>query len=107
MEYILYSPAHEMVREAFTRTTNNEYVPKKVFQCGPRAIYRHKMFERLYRRDFPGWDDKLYLLTFKTIEEAKHVQEITKDYCGELFEIREYENGKLGPCVEQREGHDG
>ena len=103
MKYILYSPPHEMVREAFTRTTTGEEVPRKVFQCGARALYRHKKLkDRRYRSDFPCcWDYTLTLLKCKTIREALQEQEALKNYCGEIFEIHEYQNGELGPKVEQ------
>ena len=101
MKYILYSPPHEMVRDAFRRTTTGEEVPRKVFQCGARALYRHKKFkDRRYRSDFPCWDDTLSLVKCKTFREALSEQEALKNYCGEVFEIHEYQNGELGARVD-------
>ena len=37
------------------------------------------------------------LVKCKTFEEAKEEQEALKNYCGEVFEIHEYEKGQVGP----------
>ena len=100
MSYILYSPAHDVVREAFTRP-DGTFVPEKVFTTEARALYRLRCLpDRRYRSDFPVPKDKdMYLAKFGTVVAASREREILADYCGEEFEIRKWENGVLGEIV--------
>lgn len=100
--YVLYSPPHDMKREAFKRSNTGKVVPEKVFKVGPRALYCLKGHPgRRYRSSYPVPDDKrMYLAKFPTIQEAIAERTLLNDYCEENFEIREWDNGKLGGVVE-------
>ena len=84
MSYILYSPAHDVVREAFTRP-DGTFVPEKVFTTEARALYRLRgLPDRRYRSDFPVPKDKdMYLAKFRSVKEAIREREALADYCGE------------------------
>ena len=99
MRYILYSPPHEK-RIGEIRKTNGEIIPERVLQVGARALYCTKDFpHRRYRRDFLDKSEDYRLLKCKSIAEAESEQKELKEYCGETFEIHEYENGRSGPRI--------
>ena len=99
MRYILYSPEHERTIPGFKKTTG-EVIPDRTVTVGPRALYRLKNIpHRRYRHDYPNPYKSMTLVKCKTFEEAKEEQEALKNYCGEVFEIHEYEKGQIGPKV--------
>lgn len=99
MRYILYSPPHEKAISAI-QMTDGSIIHERVLQVGARALYCTKDFpHRRYRRDFPDKSEDYRLLKCKSIAEAEREQEELKEYCGETFEIREYEKGRLGPRI--------
>jgi len=99
MRYILYSPEHEKTIPEI-RKINGEVISARTYRIGPRALYRLKdMLNRRYRKEYPALDKSLRLVKCKTLEEAKEEQEALKNYCGEVFEIHEYEKGQLGPKI--------
>lgn len=99
MRYILYSPEHERTVPGWKKTTG-EVIPDRTVTIRPRALYQMKnMPNRRYRHDYPNLDKSLTLVKCKTFEEAKEEQEALKEYCGEVFEIHEYDKGQVGPRV--------
>lgn len=99
MRYILYSPEHEKTIPRLKKT-NGEAIPDRTVTVGPRALYRLKdLPNRRYRQGYPALDKSMRLVKCKTLEEAKEEQEALKNYCGEVFEIHEYEKGQLGPKI--------
>lgn len=99
MRYILYSPEHKMTVPGFKKTTG-EVIPDRTETIGPRALYRLKNLpNRRYRYDYPNIDKSMTLVKCKTLEEAKEERESLMEYCGEVFEIHEYEKGVLGPRI--------
>lgn len=101
MSYILYSPAHDVVREAFNRP-DGTFVPEKVFTTEARALYRLRgLPDRRYRSSYPVPADKdMYLAKFRSVKEAIRERETLADYCGEEFEIREWLGDVLGAKIE-------
>jgi hypothetical protein len=99
MIYVLYSPAHQETRKAFTKT-NGEFVEEKVFEVESRAIYRCKgLPRRRYRSEYPNNKKTLFIAKFRTVKAATEEQLALYDYCGETFEIREWINGQIGEVV--------
>ena len=97
MRYILYSPGHEKTIPEIKKT-NGEVIPARTVTVGPRALYRLKdLPTRRYSQQYPALDKSMRLVKCKTFEEAKEEQEALKNYCGEVFEIHEYEKGQVGP----------
>ena len=106
MRYILYSPTHKKTIPV-VRKTNGEVIQSREITVGARALYRLKNLpDRRYRLNYPDQDKSTLLVKCKTIDEAKQEQEALKNYCGEEFEIHEYENGNLGPKVVSETGGD-
>lgn len=100
MRYILFSPKHEVTIPEVVKT-NGERIPERTHTVFARALYRMKSLpERRYRRDYPEIDREMVLLKCKSIKEAKLERDQLKEYCGEEFEIREYENGIIGHTIE-------
>ena len=103
MKYILYSPPHDIKVEGFTKA-NGEAVPERTTHVCARALYKHKRYiNRRYRRDYPDYDLELKLLVLDTLSAAIREQKELADYSGETFEIRTYENGKIGGPAMKRE----
>lgn len=99
MRYILYSPEHERTIPGIKKTTG-EVILDRTVTIGPRALYRLKnMPNRRYRHDYPNFDKSMTLVKCKTFEEAKQEQDALLEYCGEVFEIHEYEKGVIGPRI--------
>ena len=95
MKYVLFSPAHDIVRKEFRRG-DGTFVPEKVFRTSDRALYRHRLFpDRRYRQSFPSLDDDVQLLEIDSIDQALEEQAALENYCSEKFEIWRWENGKL------------
>lgn len=97
MIYIIYSPAHDVVREAYTKK-DGTVVHEAVFHTEARALYRIRgLPDRRYRNSFPEpKDEGMYLARFYSLAKAKREREALERYCGERFEIRTYIDGKLG-----------
>lgn len=99
MKYVLYSPQHTVTIPEIEKT-NGEVIPEREHTVSPRALYRHKRFpDRRYRRDYPDWDKETKLVICRTLEEAREEQEALRNYCGEVFEIRSYSKGEIGPEI--------
>lgn len=100
MSYILYSPAHDVVREAFTRA-DGTFVPEEVFTTEARALYRIRgMPDRRYRSSYPVPTDKdMYLAKFRSVKKAIRERDTLARYCGEEFEIHEWSDGVLGAKI--------
>ena len=65
MSYILYSPAHDVVREAFTRP-DGTFVPEKVFTTEARALYEDMKANGDYSatyEEFTTYNDRYDILT--------------------------------------------
>lgn len=101
MSYILYSPAHDVVREAVTQT-DGTFLPKKVFRTEARAVYRLRgLPDRRYRSSYPVPSHKdMRLAKFRSVKEAIREREALADYCGEEFEIHEWSDGVIGAKIE-------
>lgn len=99
MRYILYSPEHEQTIPAIKKT-DGVTIPARTVTVEPRALYRLKdLPNRRYRQGYPAINKSMVLVKCKSYEEAKEEQRALKEYCGELFEIHEYENEIIGPKI--------
>ena len=99
MRYILYSPPHDMKVEEIRRP-NGEVIPERIFHVGARALYCLRDFpHRRYRDGYPTNDIRMRLVKCKSIAEAENEQHELENYCGETFEIHEFEKGRLGPKI--------
>ena len=100
MKYVLWSPTHIEVREAITKS-DGEIIPAKEFVVSERALYAHRRFaNRRYRNDYPPRSPMLKLMTYNNIEDARQEQSELYEYCGEMFEIHEYNKGRIGKIIE-------
>lgn len=99
MKYILYSPAHDTVVPEFTKT-NGEIMPERTFHVDERVLCRSKSFpNRRYRKSVEWVDPDLVILECDTVEDAIDEQKALKDYCGEIFDIYEFADDKIGAMV--------
>lgn len=88
--YYLYSPEHE-VKIPEIKKLDGESIPERTYIEDARAIYKDKKLNRFFRR--PTGDDshgEFELFHTQSLEDVKYIQEKMFEYCGEMFEIREF-----------------